>query len=249
MPAIVTTLIIVAIVVIGILVVIAVIKRNLSRAAHKYLGMGLDETARLISDGLREESSTPKAISNMSAVYKPKLMRDFPQMTYEQFETLAKTTLLSTLGAIENESTDGLENTTRGYISAVQSIISDNHGRNVTEYFDDIKVHRLSIADYKSSADSAKAVFEASFQCRHYFSDTPENNRNSLSQLAAKIILVYSRESFEDSDNAVFSHNCPNCGAPIYGVGENTVCKYCGSGFTEKDITKVWLADSFNFIK
>lgn len=39
MPAIVTALIIVAIVGIGVLVVIAVIKRNLSRAAHKYLGM------------------------------------------------------------------------------------------------------------------------------------------------------------------------------------------------------------------
>lgn len=249
MPAIVTTLIIVAIVVLVVFVVIAVIKHKLRSVTKKYLGMGLDETARLISDGLREESASPKAISNMSAVYKPKLMRDFPQMTYEQFETLAKTTLLSTLGAIENESADGLENTTRGYIAAVNSIISDNRGRNVAEYFDDVKLHRISIADYKSEADSAKAVFEASFQCRHYFSDTPEKNRDALSQFAAKIILVYSRESFEDSDNAVFSHNCPNCGAPIYGVGTNTVCKYCGSGFTEKDITKVWLADSFNFIK
>ena len=249
MPAIVTTLIIVAIVVIGVLVVIAVVKHRLSSVTHKYLGMGLDETARLISDGLREEASTPKAISNMSAVYKPKLMRDFPQMTYEQFETLAKAVLLSTLGAIENESTDGLENTTRGYAAAVQSVISDNRGRGVTEYFDDIKIHRLSIADYSSAADSAKAVFEISFQCRHYFSDTPEKSKDAVSQFAAKIILVYSRESFEDSDNAIFSHNCPNCGAPLYGVGENTVCKYCGSGFTEKDVTKVWLADSFNFIK
>lgn len=249
MTAIVTTLIIVAIVVVGVFVVIAVIKHKLSSVTHKYLGMGLDETARLISDGLREESSTPKAISNMSAVYKPKLMRDFPQMTYEQFETLAKAALLSTLGAIENESTDGLENTTRGYAAAVQSVISDNKGRGVTEYFDDIKIHRLSIADYSSTADSAKAVFEISFQCRHYFSDTPEKNKDAVSQFAAKIILVYSRESFEDSDNAIFSHNCPNCGAPLYGVGENTVCKYCGSGFTEKDVTKVWLADSFNFIK
>lgn len=249
MGGIITALIIAAIIVGGVVAGIAIVKHKLNSVTRQYLGMGLDETARLISDGIREESTTPKPISNMSAVYKPKLMRDFPQMTYEQFETLAKSAFLSALTAIESEDIQRLENTTRGFEQYIENVIEDNRGRNATEYFDDIKVHRISIADYKSTADSAKAVFEISFQCKHFFSNTPEKNRSALSQLAAKITLVYSRETFEDSDNAVFAHNCPNCGAPLYGVGKNTVCKYCGSGFTEKDVTKVWLADSFSFIK
>lgn len=249
MGGIITALIIAAIIIGGVVVGIAIIKYKLNSVTRQYLGMGLGETARLISDGIKEESTTPKPISNMSAVYKPKLMRDFPQMTYEQFETLAKSAFLSALTAIESENLKKLENTTRGFEQHIENIIADNRSRNVTEYFDDIKIHRISIADYKSTTDSAKAVFEISFQCLHFFSNTPEKKKNNLSQLAAKITLVYSRETFENSDNAVFAHNCPNCGAPLYGVGKNTVCKYCGSGFTEKDVTKVWLADSFNFIK
>ncbi len=249
MEGIVTALIIVAIIVAGILVVIAVIKHKLNRMTRQYLGMGLDETARLISDGLKAEATTPKSISNMSAVYKPKLMRDFPQMTYEQFETLAKNAFLSALTAIESEDVQRLENTTRGFTQHIENIIADNRSRGITEHFDDIKIHRVSIADYKSTADSARAVFEISFQCLHFLSESSEKDKDTLSQLAASVTLVYSRETFEDSDNAVFAHNCPNCGAPIYGVGKDTVCKYCGSGFTEKDVTKVWLADSFKFIK
>lgn len=249
MGGIITALIIAAIIVGGVAAAIGIVKYKLNSVTRQYLGMGLDETARLISDGLKEENTTPKPISNMSAVYKPKLMRDFPQMSYEQFETLAKSAFLSTLTAIESEDVQRLENTTRGFSQHIENIIADNRSRNVTEYFDDIKIHRVSIADYKSTADTANAVFEISFQCFHFFSDTPKKKKNNLSQLAAKITLVYSRETFEDSDNAVFAHNCPNCGAPLYGVGKDTVCRYCGSGFTEKDVTKVWLADSFNFIK
>lgn len=249
MEGIITALIIAAIIVGGVFVTIAAIRHKLNRISRQYLGMGLDETARLISDGLKAEAATPKSISNMSAVYKPKLMRDFPQMTYEQFETLAKSSFLSALTAIESEDVQRLENTTRGFTRHIENIIADNRSREVTEHFDDIKIHRVSIADYKSTADSARAVFEISFQCQHFFSDSSDKNNDILSQLAASVTLVYSRETFEDSDNAVFAHNCPNCGAPLYGVGNNTVCKYCGSGFTEKDVTKVWLADSFKFIK
>ena len=248
MEGIITTLIIIGIIVLVIVIAVAVIKHKLNSMTRQYLGMGLGETANLIKKGIAEESTTPKAISNLSAVYKPKLMRDFPDMTYGQFEETAKNTLISVLSSIQSGSIDGLLSPTENLRKKVQGIINANAATHAAEHFENIKIHRVSIADYRSTDKTAEAVFELSFQCNHFI-DNGKNTKadDTLAQMAAKVVLIYGADEYENQ-SSVLSHNCPNCGAPIQSVGRNKACPYCGTGITEASV-RCWLADSFDIIR
>ena len=249
MSPILTTLIVIAIIFAAIFGFVMFIRFKLNSATKKYLGMNLKQTADLIGNGLREETTVPKSISNVAAMYRPQLLRDFPDMTYERFVEMANTALVSILTAIENESTDGIENATDSLKKQVYDKICDNHGRQLVEHFDDIKLHRTDIASYKSSSDTATAVFEISFQCLHFFEGGKNKIPENPTQLAASVTLSYGREYAEDSKSLTFSHNCPNCGAPVYAVGGRMMkCTYCGTGVTE-EVYKSWLVSAYRFIK
>lgn len=248
MESIITTLVVIGLLVLAVAIVVAVIKHKLNSMTRQYLGMGLDETADLIKKGISEEATTPKAISNLSAVYKPKLMRDFPDMTYGQFEETAKNTLISILTSIQTGNIDNLLSPTENLRKKVGGIIYVNNAANATERFDNIKIHRVSIADYRSTKETAEAVFELSFQCNHYIDKGKSTkSENTLTQMAAKVVLIYGADQYE-YDSSVLSHNCPNCGAPIKAVGSSKVCQYCGTGITEASV-RCWLADSYDIFK
>ena len=224
MESIITTLVVIGIIVLAIVIVVAVIKHKLNSMTRQYLGMGLGETADFIKKGIAEESTTPKAISNLSAVYKPKLMRDFPDMTYGQFEETAKNTLISVLSSIQTGNIEGLLSPTENLRKKVGGIIKANTATNVTEHYDNIRIHRVSIADYRSTDKTAEAVFELSFQCNHFIDNGKSTkNDDTLTQMAAKVLLIYGVDEYENQ-SSVLSHNCPNCGAPIHEVGGNKVC-------------------------
>lgn len=248
LTAIITPLIVIAVIALVIFIIVIIIKHKLESATRRYLGMGLKDTANMLGNGLREETTMPKAISNVSAIYKPRLMRDFPDMTYERFLEMANTALVSILTAIESGDADRIGNATDSLKSVIRDKIHDNNGRNIVEHFDDIKLHRTAISDYRTTSDTATADFEISFQCIHYLEGKDKIPENP-SQYAACVSLSYGREFAEDSSSLTFSHNCPNCGAPIYAVGGRMMkCTYCGTGVTE-EVYKSWLVSAYKFIK
>lgn len=246
MDGIITTLIIIGIIALSIFILVTVIKHKLNKVTRKYLNMGLGETASLISNGLKEETTTPRAISNLAAVYKPKLLRDFPEINYEQFEEMAKSSFKSVLDSIEAEDVSLLIKASDSLKQNVQHIITDNISKGVREFFDDLKIHRMSVSDYKNSSDTAQVTFEISFQCLHYFTGKKVTEK-ALKQLAGRITLICGTELKDDYYSSVFTDNCPNCGAPIRSAKGETVCPYCGTGVTQV-IDKIWLANSFDFI-
>lgn len=239
MEAVLTTLIVIAVIAAAIMIAVWIIKRKLNQATQKYLGMGLDQTADLIRNGIREEASAPKPIANMTAVYKPKLLRDFPEMSYEQVETMAKNALLGFLTAVAAEDTGKLFQPSRNLTQQAQSRIDRNTLRGVREQFESPKIHKISMTNYHSENGTVDAEFQFSFEVLHGGAQ-PE-------QMSCKVLLNCGRAEAEETGGAYYSHTCPSCGAPVMAVGENKVCRYCGSGITERG-TRVWLADSVTFI-
>lgn len=249
MEPILTTLIVIGIIVLAIAGGVLFIRAKLNSVTKNYLGMDLKSTSELIKNGLKDEVTTPKSISNVSAMYKPQLLRDFPDMSYERFLEMANSSLTSILTAIENENTGDLRLATDSLKEKVYNIISDNHNKGVVEHFDSIKIHRTAIADYKSSSDVATAVFEISFQCLHYYQGKNTKKPENVTQMAASVTLSYGREFAEDATTLTFSHNCPNCGAPVYSVGGRMMqCRFCGTGVTQ-DVHRSWLTSGYKFIK
>ncbi len=249
MGPILTTLIVIGIIVLAIALGVLFIRHKLSKVTRDYLGMDLKQTSELIKNGLKDEVTTPKSISNVSAMYQPKLMRDFPDMSYDRFLEMANTALMSILTAIEKENTSELKLATDTLKEKVCNIISDNHNKGLVEHFDNIRIHRTAIADYKSTSDVATAVFEISFESLHYFSGKKNKIPENVTQMAASVTLSYGKQFTEDSTSLTFSHNCPNCGAPVYSVGGRMMqCRFCGSGVTQ-DIHRSWLVSGYKFIK
>lgn len=239
MNSIITTLIVLAIIAAAIVFGVWLIKRKLNQATRKYLGMGLDQTAELLRNGIREEATMPKPIANMTPVYKPKLLRDFPEMSYEQVETMAKNALLGFLTAVAAEDTGKLFQPSRNLTQQAQSRIDRNALRGVREQFESPKIHKISMTDYHSENGTVDAEFQLSFEALHGGAQ-PE-------QMSCTVLLNCGRAEAEESGGAYYSHTCPSCGAPVTAVGVNKVCRYCGSGITERG-TRVWLADSVTFL-
>lgn len=71
MGPILTTLIVIGIIVLAIALGVLFIRHKLSKVTRDYLGMDLKQTSELIKNGLKDEVTTPKSISNVSAMYQP----------------------------------------------------------------------------------------------------------------------------------------------------------------------------------
>ncbi len=238
MGAILTTLIIIGIIALAITIGVLVIRHKLNNLSKKYLGRNLQQVGEAIKEGLNDDSQPPRTISVMTSIHKPKFERDFPDMSYAQIEAMAKNALTGYLNAVESQDAGKLYEPSLNLTQQLYDRLTDNDSRGV-EHFDNVKIHRIALANYINSAGIVDAVFEISFECYHFFKESEK--LNAPNQLACSVTLNYGRAM---ADGAVIEgHNCPNCGAAI----TTSVCEYCGTGISRIDIKK-WLADSVKFI-
>ncbi len=245
MAPIITTLIVIGIIVLAIVIGVAVIRHKLNQVTRKYLNKSLSEVGDAIKEGLNDDSQPPRKISAMTSIHQPKFSKDFPETSYSQIESMARNSLMGYLNAVENCDTAKLYKPSVNLRNQAIKRISDNSSKEKPEHFDQVKIHKTALANYIKTDGSVDAVFEISFECYHYFDESEK--LNAPNQLACSVVMNYGRAEGDDSNEAVFAHNCPNCGAPVSAIAGNKVCEFCGSGFTEVD-TMVWLADSIKFI-
>lgn len=245
MDGIITTLIIIGIIVLSIVIGVAVIRYKLNKVTQKYLGKNLSQVGEAIKEGLNDDSQPPRQISAMTSIHRPNFQRDFPETSYNQIESMARNGLTGFLSAIETENAGKLYLPSTNLSQQLQDRLYDNKSKGIPEHFDSVKIHKTALASYKNMSGTADAVFEIAFECYHYFR---ENEKlNAPNQLAVSVTLNCGRAVASGDNSAVYSHNCPNCGAPVIAVGGNKVCEYCGSGISELG-TRVWLVDSIKFI-
>lgn len=226
----------------AIVIGVSIIRHKLNRLTRKYLNKSLDQVGEAIREGLNDDSQPPRTISVMTSINKPKFQKDFPNMSYDQIESMARNALTGYLNAIESQDIGKLYEPSLNLTQQVADRLNDNASRGV-EHFDNVKIHRTALASYMNSGSSVDAVFEISFECYHYFKESEK--LNAPNQLACSVVLNNGKAL---ADGAVIEgHNCPNCGAPLTTVGTNRICEYCGTGSDVIDL-KVWLADSIKFI-
>lgn len=238
MGAIITTLIVIGIIVLAIVIGVAVIRHKLNKVTQKYLGKNLEQVGEAIKEGLNDDSQPPRKISVMTSINRPKFEKDFPEMSYAQIETMAKNALTGYLNAVESQDAGKLYEPSLNLTQQLHDRLTDNASRGI-EHFDNVKIHRIALANYINSGGVVDAVFEISFECYHFFEESEK--LNAPNQLACSVVLNHGKAL---ADGAVIEgHNCPNCGAAV----TSAVCEYCGTGISQIDI-KVWLADSVKFI-
>ncbi|MBD5500147.1 MAG: zinc-ribbon domain-containing transport protein [Lachnospiraceae bacterium] len=210
--------------------------RNFSRAAF-----GTDSLKEGFAKVEEEYSSTPKSVSAMTNLCLPKIKREFPEFQYDEMKVRAENVLTSYLMAVSAGNVSLLKEGSRELKDKLEMHISMLKGRGEKETFENIKLHRTEIADYKKRNGRCIIIFQISLQYKHVIrkegGDIVSGSPNVLTQSRYNVELVYiqDRELVEDERDLSLGVNCPNCGAPVSSLGSK-ICEYCGTPIVELNI-------------
>lgn len=189
----------------------------------------------------QEYASTPKSVSAMTSLYLPKIKRDFPEFQYDEMKVRAENALTSYLLAIDGMRTGLLKEDGQELKDKLEMRIGMLKGSGKREYFKNIKLHRTEISDYKKRNGRCIITFQSSLQY-YYTLETEdgkvlEGRRDLLKQSRYNVDVIYvqDRNLIREERDFSLGLNCPNCGAPISGLGSK-VCEYCGTPVVELNI-------------
>lgn len=231
-------------------IVILGIKRSINKFSRNYLGKSAGEAAKMLMDGLSEECRLPYSVPKLTPLYKPKIERDFPEMSFQQMESMAKNGVIDILNAIESGEPQKVANSSVRLRDQLFGIIEDYRSKGETAHYDSVKIHSVGVESYTSSADSAAAVFQTALESFAYVTREGQivlGTNKQPTQNLFSVTLTHNQDIGEDDGRVYIGTNCPNCGAPVPAVGERE-CPYCGSGLVAA-VDKIWQIDSFRLLK
>ncbi|MBQ8596162.1 MAG: zinc ribbon domain-containing protein [Lachnospiraceae bacterium] len=189
----------------------------------------------------QEYAATPKSVSAMTSLYLPKIKRDFPEFQYDEMKVRAENALTSYLLAIDGMNVGLLKEDGQELKDKLEMRISMLKGSGKREHFKNIKLHRTEISDYRKRNGRCIVTFQSSVQY-YYTMETEdgrllEGRRDFLKQSRynTDVIYIQDRSLVEEERDFSLGINCPNCGAPISGLGSK-VCEYCGTPVIELNI-------------
>ncbi len=190
-----------------------------------------------------ENASTPKSVASATGLYLPQIVRDFPEFHYDEMKTRAENVLISYLRSIDeknpsilSEGTEELRENLRMRIQALQN-------REAKEHFQRIRVHRTEINQYRRTKGRCSVVLQSSVEYIHYVESggrisAGRSDLKEQSQYNVEVSYIQDRDVVENTEDSGLGLNCPNCGAPLPGLGAKK-CLYCDTPVVEFNI-RTW---------
>ncbi len=204
----------------AVLLLILFILYLIRRARKSAAGQMLRElNSALKTSRVTEEeiAATPRSLSGMDSVYLPKIMRDFPEFSWDEWRTKIE--------------------------EAVLSRIRDRNGRVyqtvISRYTKDGGVCRIvaeTSASYYPEKDEAPENLRGVGQI-HVIRDGKKEQSLLKRQAVFETDLIYVQNAEKIQGKAI-GLNCPNCGAPLTRLGDKH-CPYCGTSVVPVNL-KVW---------
>lgn len=209
--------------------------RDFSRMAF-----GTDSLAEGFGKVEAEYAATPKSVSAATGLYLPQITKEFPEFHYDEMKKRAENVLVSYLRSLDasNESllTEGMEELKE----QLRMQIEMQRSQDIKVQYGQMKIHRTEIYQYRKQKGRCSIVFQSAieyFYCKEKAGNIIEGSRSVKTQAKYNVECVYiqDREFVENLQDAALGVNCPNCGAPLSGVGAK-VCAYCGTPIVEINI-------------
>lgn len=212
--------------------------RSLSRSVW-----GTDSIQAGIQKMNMEYSATPKSISSATGLCLPRIVRDFPEFHYDEAKERAENVLISYLRSIDTQNPDCLTEGTPELKEKLSSYIAMLKADGSRAHYDKIYVHRTEIHQYKREKGRCSIMFQSAAEFVGYVEkqgNIVAGVKNSKTQAKFNIEMIYiqDREVVEAVGEQALGLNCPNCGAPLSGVGAK-ICAYCDTPLVEFNI-RVW---------
>jgi len=238
--------IVIALIIIGVIGIVVIVAAGAVIHAVASVKSVVDPIIELtgnadLDDYIVEEG--PKSVNAMTSIYLPRIEQDFPEFNYFEFRTKAENMIKSAFLAIEEGNITKLINASDELTRQVGNRIEYNSINHIREYFKDIEIHRTEIKNYKKKDGTCVITLQSSVGYTYYALDsnneTVKGDRDHTSQTRYDTDIIYIQDITKvEHGETLISNNCPNCGAPITGLGNKT-CPYCGSGIKEINV-KTW---------
>lgn len=187
-----------------------------------------------------EYAVTPKSVSAATSLYLPRIMKDFPDFHYDEMKNRAENVLVSYLQSINSDNLSMLVEGTSELKNQLEMELEMQRSREERVHFEKIKVHQTEIYQYRYQKGRRSIVFQSAVEYYHYRTQggnvtVGSQNTKEQSKYNVECIYIQDRDFVENVDDAALGVNCPNCGAPLSGLGAK-VCAYCGTPVMELNI-------------
>ncbi len=232
-----------AIVFLVIFVAVVVTVRKVKKKVQSFSNMafGTDDIMKGLKQVELESSTSPKSVAAMTSLYLPKIKKDFPEFQYDEMKVRAENALTSYLLAINGMQASLLSEGGQELKDKLAMKISMLRDAGIRESYQEIKLHRTELADYKKRNGRCIITFQTALQ--YYYTKTDRNGKllagsselYTQSKYNTSVIYIQDRNMVEKETDHSLGLNCPNCGAPITGLGSK-VCAYCGTPIVELNI-------------
>lgn len=228
-----------------------VIRYKLNKLTRSYLGKSVGETAKMLTQGLKDECTLPYAVPKLTPLYKPKIERDFPEMSFSQMESMAKNGMADILNAIENGKPESVKHSSIRLQNQIGGIVEDARSNGEEIHYDNLKIHNVGVESYNADSETASVVFQVALESVYYVikdGKVKTGTKEHQTQNLFSIQLSHNQNLTVDTAESYIESNCPNCGAPVPAAGKNRACPYCGTGLVAV-VDKIWQIDSFKLLK
>ncbi len=190
-----------------------------------------------------EVANTPKSVAAATKLYLPRIMEDFPEFHYDEMKTRAENVLTSYLRCVDAQSNSGLTEGTNELRDQLLMRIQMAKRQNIVERFREIRIHRTEIHQYRKAKGRCSIVFQSAVEYKHYAEQDGKliEGRRDLQEQAkynVEVMYIQDQELIAESGEDGLARNCPNCGAPLPGLGAMK-CEYCDTPVIEFNI-RTW---------
>lgn len=219
--------------------------RRIRRKASEYSQMLFGTSS--LTEGVRqleqEAAMTPRSVSAATSLYLPAIMKDFPEFHYDEMKTRAENVLTSYLRSVDAGNAALLTEGTNELKEQLRLRLQMLASQEKREYFQDIKLHRTEIYQYRKAKGRRSIVFQTAVEYVHYIEKdgqvlSGEKDLKEQDKYNVELVYIQDQETVEHLGDAGLALNCPNCGAPLPGLGAKK-CAYCDSPVIELNL-RTW---------
>lgn len=178
-----------------------------------------------------EYQNTPKSVSSLDSVLKPKIIKDFPSINFDELEAMAENAIRSYYKSLEKKELLSIKNASVNLNNKIKIFIEESKKDNIS--YSGMVIHRTVLNSYNNKNGSCIITFQTSLE---YLKKTKKETIKVQDRVNTELIYVYDEKDVKNEYGV--SLNCKNCGGPIKDLGIKS-CPYCGTGVVEYT-NKVW---------